>query len=701
MPFCRICDDLLHRKRGWYRSLNETPSGGIEIKRGYYFGHHETGSSFEASAAEGCTICSHLWTQLTAEEREVVMGRVGEGYVTVGLVSRGVGEGKERILGSCYTLAVLLGLKGDLFWAMAKVTKKDVPAQSLWVMQPSSELEGIAFGRPSSDSTASAESWDTVVGWLEKCQTQHAKCPSRHWSPSWYPTRLLDLGRVDDDVSMLRLVITRDVDMCGSPYVTLSHRWGSSDILKLTRQALSGFIGHGISISALPKTFQDAVMVARRLKVRYLWIDSLCIIQDDEGLADWLKEARCMDKVYANSLCNISATGSSDSSQGLFFRRRPESVYVNELELCWDPAEWFKPDPPKTRYTFYEMQLWGKGLGEAPLLQRGWVVQERFLAQRVIHFSQDQLYWECPELDACETFPEQLPGISKATAMFKRLPLDSGEQAKEKQQTENLDQASEDHQLWRRLVAAYSKCLLSKPEDKLIAFSGIARRMMSIIGSEYIAGMWRCYLASELLWHVDHCRQINSEPSVRPKKYRCPSFSWASVDGCISTASSNYEGLLIAVTDACITYATEDRTCLVTDGFLSVQGTLKTLKLFRINDGLNWRMVVNGIEVREGKKHTGELGPLVWLDVDQPDFESENEAASLFCLPAKRATEGYPWFVCLILQSVGGGAYRRLGVCSSNKQAEIDIIEAPHKNEEALPCELYDPVSRRHRFRFV
>ena len=190
---------------------------------------------------------------------------------------------------------------------------------------------------------------------------------------------------------------------------------------------------------------------------------------------------------------------------------------------------------------------------------------------------------------------------------------------------------------------------------------------------------------------------------MRPEKYRCPSFSWASVDGCINTADTTDEGILITVQDICTTYLTEDKTGVVENGYLTVQGTLKALKLTRIADGLTWRMIVNGTEVKQGEgRPWDQVGPLVDLDIDQPDFEVENNAAWLYCLPARKPMGGYnTFFICLILESLGDGAYRRIDRAKTSRPHEIDILEASNENEDQIPCESYDPVSRKHTFRFI
>lgn len=139
---------------------------------------------------------------------------------------------------------------------------------------------------------------------LHSSLRQHTKCNVSPKRPEpYYPTRLVEIlvpGKGED----LRLCLTREEVPTG-PYMTLSHRWGAASFLKLTLSKLPDLV-KGFSIAELPQTFQDAIVVAQRLGCQYLWIDSLCIIQD--STEDWLHEAGLMGEVYANSHCNIAAT---------------------------------------------------------------------------------------------------------------------------------------------------------------------------------------------------------------------------------------------------------------------------------------------------------------------------------------------------------------------------------------------------------
>lgn len=161
-----------------------------------------------------------------------------------------------------------------------------------------------------------------------------------------YPSRLIDLGEATDKNDRVRSDEVRLISTAGllsnGPvedrfYVTLSHCWGQAKFTTLTEQNLSQFLGRGIKINTLPRTFRDAIYFARRLskQVRYLWIDSLCIIQgkSEAQYTDWLRESSQMYLIYRNSYCNISATAATDSERGLFFGRKPRELWEDDINL--------------------------------------------------------------------------------------------------------------------------------------------------------------------------------------------------------------------------------------------------------------------------------------------------------------------------------------------------------------------------------
>jgi hypothetical protein len=200
----------------------------------------------------------------------------------------------------------------------------------------------------------------------------------------------------------IKLIDTNEIKR-QAPYATLSYCWGSGPPVRLTSNNLSAF-KRGISVAALPETLRDAVTVAQQIGVKYLWIDALCIIQDSGD--DWGKEARKMADIYSSSYCNIAATHTRSCDDGLFTIHDLSKSAVICVDTCWDGV-----DIHQLGLVDYEFLI--KKLERAPLNSRGWVLQERFLSPRTIHFGDDQVLWECYGGYRCEAFPfGPIPGMA-------------------------------------------------------------------------------------------------------------------------------------------------------------------------------------------------------------------------------------------------------------------------------------------------
>lgn len=168
----------------------------------------------------------------------------------------------------------------------------------------------------------STSAWNTIFKWLNNCVHKHELCTKLESSrdTKWYPTRLLDLGNPTNESRKINVLETANKKL-GGHYITLSHCWGNGRHLRLTKENKAALLNE---IPSLPKTFAEAISASRKLGVRYLWIDSLCIIQDDPE--DWNREAALMHRVYMNAWCNISAAASQDSSEGLFRERQANAI---------------------------------------------------------------------------------------------------------------------------------------------------------------------------------------------------------------------------------------------------------------------------------------------------------------------------------------------------------------------------------------
>jgi hypothetical protein len=399
-------------------------------------------------------------------------------------------------------------------------------------------------------STASVTNAALANTWFAECVANHKACNESAES-HWVPTRLLEIDNSNSSPT-IRLVELAENPNLVPEYMALSHCWGNSQIITLTAKTIDR-LKEVIPQSELPLTFQNAITAATWLGKRYLWVDSLCILQD--SLEDWWKEARMMRSVYKSAWGTIAATGASDSSIGCFFERDPEVLRPFKISVSWNDYG------PRVYYCF-PSEIWIDGVGKAPLNKRAWVQQERLLSRRVLHFGSQQLFWECHEKEACESFPEGLP--------TKYMEQDMWTSYKNLHEFKNVDGRL--YPQWERVARAYSRGALTKEEDKVIALAGIAQEIEVLYGDQYLAGMWRRYLGEFLVWQIEDGRQDNGRPSRRPSVYRAPSWSWLSVDGVVDPGTAFGERVLIEILDAQV--ETWENTGQIKHGYIRLRGTL-------------------------------------------------------------------------------------------------------------------------------
>lgn len=216
-------------------------------------------------------------------------------------------------------------------------------------------------------TTSSDESWSAASKWLEDCLTKHVTCNQNQTKAPWYPTRLLDVGDVESDDELIRLIHTADLESLSGPYCTLSHCWGKAHFIQLNRHTAIS-LHCGFALDKMPKTFREAISISRRLGIRYIWIDSLCIVQDDR--ADWFREAAQMHKVYSRSHCNISASASVDSSEGLFRQRNQKVLEISQVELCVSDVD---PDRQHALCEVFDYFFWTNNVSRCTINKRAWV----------------------------------------------------------------------------------------------------------------------------------------------------------------------------------------------------------------------------------------------------------------------------------------------------------------------------------------
>lgn len=216
--------------------------------------------------------------------------------------------------------------------------------------------------------------------WLETCVGKHATCdrPRPEALRNWKPNRLVYVGLQDHDG--LRLCEAGAIPT-GVKYTTLSHCWGKQlERRPLMQQNLAKWT-EAIPDDVIKPTFKDAIKVTRSLGIQYMWIDSLCIIQDSR--ADWLHESSHMSKIYKYSYCSIAATAAEDDAAGCFRDRDPLldlPVQIDFSSIAADPigkvAKDERRDTIEGTYYMQWERTWFFEIGFSPLIDRAWVVQE-------------------------------------------------------------------------------------------------------------------------------------------------------------------------------------------------------------------------------------------------------------------------------------------------------------------------------------
>lgn len=406
--------------------------------------------------------------------------------------------------------------------------------------------KNVSFPKMGSE-TSSTLSLGQAYQWYMSCRSRHKQCSRLVRTPRWCPTRLLDIGLEDEPSWKLRIT---SVDLYTPPlYMTLSYTWGSSSFLKLTTSNID-VCRRGSLIRDLPQTFQDMVTVARRFSIRYIWIDSLCILQDSKE--DWEKEASLMLDVYVNSSCNIAAAASGDPHLGLF---RSRHIFDIQYGLIWSNAL------GSTGQFYYVLDeaYWNRQVSSAILHQRGWALQERLLAPRTLHFTEYQIFWECFLEQKCEAFPCGPPNFLCAKDLKPLFEIQDSKLQGHHCTRSNIA-------MWKEIVKLYTRCDLTVPSDKMVALSGLAKLYQHATGDDYIAGMWKSHIVECLNWYVVR----RSERAI--SKYRAPSWSWAATDGAVVFKS--LAPYLTRVLDVQIARSTVNPTGQVFGGFIDLEAVV-------------------------------------------------------------------------------------------------------------------------------
>ncbi|KLU86474.1 hypothetical protein MAPG_05486 [Magnaporthiopsis poae ATCC 64411] len=392
---------------------------------------------------------------------------------------------------------------------------------------------------------ASEHNFRIARSWIKDCIDNHECCPgSRTYD---VPTRLVCVGTEEDWSDVCLVELPKGVK---AQYGALSHCWGGQISKVLLKNNHQDFLKH-ISFSDLPRNFQDALVIAKKVGFLYLWIDSLCIIQDSDE--DWATESGKMTDIYAHATLTISASVSPGGAAGIFSKysstphtkgdgRNPSAAHREHTakirvfpksspdDTVLQIGPHVDPNGSTVRYTYMDRdvnEMLGENLQDVEsrgaLSRRAWTLQEKVLSARRLIYGKKQIYWQCPTGWASA---DGLPGgLGWTSTDHENLLILLHDPTLDLESTMTDELRHVLRQDYWGLVWGFSGRHLTFGKDKLPSFSGIARAYQQFFGGVYLAGLWSTDIHTGLMW--------DGESSDGPWKegYRAPSWSWASQVG--------------------------------------------------------------------------------------------------------------------------------------------------------------------------
>jgi hypothetical protein len=428
-------------------------------------------------------------------------------------------------------------LSKDCFEACSHVTDHSLKQTLTKANSLDDRLNTLLHMETPNKSLEQKEHWRLQLG--EDVKTLYQKRNLTQKSSTGDDDRAARLVEVINTGSAIKLRLVEGSSQC-TPYVALSYRWGGLEaIWQTTIRNLDSRLTV-FSIDELPQTLSDAVKVTRDLGFKWIWVDSLCIVQDDEN--DWAREAVKMAAVYQNAIVTIAADSSQDAKAGLhndrstsMFNAEDSIRICNTLSTGEENSIYLFPNQ-KTRIdkSVTSLRDMGDLLNHCSLRDRGWTLQERILSPRIIHYASDQLYWEC--YHGIQESEDELLWMGHNLTIPKiahRVRSAKDDEAKKKELRKML------YYWYVHLVGGdYSHRSLTYGEDKLVAIGGVAKALDDIESMGYMVGHWGDdddELVKSLCWK-------RGGPGQKAAKYRAPSWSWASQDSVVDYGSYSLVG---------------------------------------------------------------------------------------------------------------------------------------------------------------
>lgn len=298
-----------------------------------------------------------------------------------------------------------------------------------------------------------------IFHWQKECDENHSTCSRARDYP--LPTRLIDVGI--DSFSKPYLLVSKPGDR--GRWVTLSHCWGHSMSLKTTTSTLQKH-QKGVPVKDFPLSFQDAIFITRRLGFRYLWIDSLCIIQDSHS--DWLTESAHMGSYYQNCALTIAADEAPGSAHGIF----ASAIRQGTGWPTYVPVAYNSPSRKHHgELVFRSPSIDTTGEIPSPLSRRAWTLQETTLSPRVLRYSHEELFWSCNAGSFSESSPDRPLEFDRDHKLILGVS-----------RTGTRLDAMGAMECWYGLMKDYAFRKITFDSDRLVAIAGLAEMVQRHTG---------------------------------------------------------------------------------------------------------------------------------------------------------------------------------------------------------------------------
>ncbi|KAI0769840.1 heterokaryon incompatibility protein-domain-containing protein [Fomes fomentarius] len=503
------------------------------------------------------------------------------------------------------------------------------------------------------DRLDSPEAYAFALQRIRDCQTNHPRCPPP--SRATLPTRVIDCA----DPLHPRLFITH-----GAPpdyYVALSYVWGEDQPHRTTTARLPSYVEQ-IDTEYIPKTIRDAVKVTHTLGLRYLWVDAFCIIQDSPE--DKATEIACIRAIFRHAYVTIVAANANKVSDG----------FLSRLLLYNTPSTLPFRCPDGAVGTMRVQG--GEPAPREPVNTRAWCMEERVLSTRALWYCIHTLQFECQtahmNVDGSRNMDDPLDGVPRLpdrvfTPDLPTLPHVSEEEAEK-----------EVNRAWENILRLYSRRTLTKPRDRLVAFSGIAEYFHGYWSqSTYIAGLWEHQLPGCLLWYKTGGKDL----SPRPAKYRAPTWSWAAVDGEISTQAVTHTGA-VCIVQRCSAVPKRD-----TNPFGEVTAGELTLNV--IIRRTVWDPVEGELYEMEGQptgvpnEYRSEREEIGYVTADAVE-EASKSKGEVYAAVVAQTTTTLLGIVLIPSETLGDATYRRVGWFTAPFCDRHTWLNTPHELVEVV-----------------